>query len=289
MDFRTYQITYITFKTGTYTTKLINIFAHEMLEDFPYNLSGELIKKFSENLKTIDEALPKAVEKAKEYGITLKNSDKELAATYEVSADPFTTTAFILGVLRFSINEDKPFENFEFERYLNLQALVMLIGHLEAFMADTLKAICKKRPEILRRDKTVTWKEIVDSSSKEELIDRMIEEYSLKFSFKPISKKLEFWEKNHGIKITISEHDILKINVAEQNRNIILHNNAQVSQEYLNRTGKTDLSVGDIVPIDIEYLENTFVLIENLASKIYEEVAQKFFDADQKDLFRYFS
>ena len=141
-----------------------------------------------------------------------------------------------------------------------------------------VKVLSKVKPELLKRKKEVTWDEIIDSGNWNTLINHIIEMYAYDFGWKTISEKLKFLRDKIGIKIDTNNDEEILLSDAENVRNIIVHNGGKVSLEFITRTGRTDLQIGDMYIVTIEFWDKVSQLVDYIANQLYLIVLAKFFD-----------
>jgi hypothetical protein len=138
----------------------------------------------------------------------------------------------------------------DFANSIQTQALAMVIAHLEAFFADSVRTICRVRPDVMKCDKKVDWRTLLELNGWPETQNYLIEEYVFNFGWGSIKDSVVSARETLGIDLNNIDDAILEeIHTAEQIRNIAMHNGGRASAEYLKRTGREDLSLGDVVPV----------------------------------------
>ncbi|MFQ5848679.1 MAG: hypothetical protein ACE5IQ_13545 [Candidatus Methylomirabilales bacterium] len=157
----------------------------------------------------------------------------------------------------------------------------MLFAHLDAFLADTVRAICFKCPEVLKCDKKMDWAQIIACGSWETVLDRLVEEYVFAFGWPGLTKRVEHMKERIGLELEVPEEELQEIRGAELIRDVIVHNGGQVSQEYLNRSGRTDVAVGDGIDVGGEELRKVSGAMRRLAEGIAKATAKKFFEKEE--------
>lgn len=121
---------------------------------------------------------------------------------------------------------------------------------------------------------------IVNSASKEEMIESIIEEKLRSIFYgKPtdiLTKdklKLEisdnFSSVNKGI---ISEYEEITAR-----RNIVVHNNGMVDNKYIKETKNVAFKLNSKIPIDNTYLKNSLAVLEGIAALISDEVIKNIY------------
>lgn len=112
----------------------------------------------------------------------------------------------------------------------------------------------------------------------EELRAMMADDYAFQIGVKGnLKEKVQALGK-HGIEPGIPTQDLDILTEAEQIRHLILHNGGKVSTEFLRRTKRTDVKLGEDLPLPIEYTLPCFGAGTNLVAAIYTATALKYFD-----------
>jgi hypothetical protein len=165
----------------------------------------------------------------------------------------------------------------DFARLLLTHELTMTLALVEAFLGDSLRAMCRREPRILRRSKQITWEEVVDAGNWDFLLARLVEAFAYDFGWKSLRDKVVWLGKEHGLKLVLAEPELAAMDGAEQTRHLIVHNGGRASAEYLERTGRTDVAVGTLVPIDSGFVEAFHDVALYLCGEVYAAIAMGFF------------
>jgi hypothetical protein len=128
------------------------------------------------------------------------------------------------------------------------------------------------------------WDRILQKGNWQNLVESMIEEYLYAFGWKTIHQRVEYLGSKHGLRIKTPTSVLLFIDEAENTRHAVIHNSGKVSQEYKNRTGQTDLTIGDVIPINTKYTDQLTRAVGTLGFDVFAAVAQKFFGIKKQDL-----
>ena len=254
-------------------TRVTSLATGAALNEFPYNLDNETLDSFQTALHTILGELEQAFKRS-------TSSGEELRARTKYSEQHIINPlAHNLVTLFFARKlTGQPTENIlQVGSLLYAQEIVMLLAHLDAFMADTVRTICVREPRILRRTKKIDWADIIDSGNWETLIDNMVDSYAYEFGWKSIRERVEYLRREHGLQIGFSPEKLKNLDAAENLRHIIIHNGSRVSPEYLARTGRTDVTIGELIPVAAEDAEEVSGLVGGLASNLFRAVAEKYF------------
>jgi len=274
MQWEVYRKTYYTYLLSVSQTSLLTRVASEVLKDFPRKLPDNLYRTLKEDLR-------KAVDAFRRLFSVSRPGEESPTITFQTEGDIFQPTFDMYSAQAMLGHRIQPQD---FMRTLCSQELVMLFAHLDAFIADSVRAICQVRPEVLKRDKTIEWKIIFDCGGWEHLVNHLIERYVYEFGWGTVRKRIGFVTKEFGLEVEMSEASLRLIDEAENTRNIVVHNGGRVSQEYIARTGRTDVTLGELVPLPLEYVERAAIETRMLASVVMECVARKFFNIKDADL-----
>jgi hypothetical protein len=285
---------------------VLNLAAGEVLRDFPARLPEGLREPLGRDMLKVGRMLTEAVseigvgveaeERARMLDQELSRVEAEIEAeskkgkvkTTSAELDQMDTEGRIFVHVLFmfialSLLDISP-HDLDFNRLLCSQQLVMVLAHLDAFMADSLRAICRVRPEVLMSEKKLEWSTLISCGGWDELLAHLIEQYVFEFGWRSIYKRVQFLKEQLGLVIDFPESDIELLEEAENIRNIIVHNGGRVSQEYIARTGRDDLRIGDFVPVTLEYVDEVSMAASTLAGELFVEVSRKFFGIEESEI-----
>lgn len=252
-----YERQFQAFMRSASQTKLIAQIAGELLTDFPQRLPPEVRQRLAKDMRSwVSKGPDLAKARMKEPGQKVEMewpSDDLLEATLSVLQAQFfahrhETTKLSMPNFRSLIYE---------------QELVMLVAQLEAFFSESVRAMCVAEPRVLRREKALTWSEVLDCESLQGVMKRMIEAYTFELGLKSLAERFKHLKEKHGVEIALKEEDLQYLDEIEALRHVIVHNGGRVSQEYLKRTGRSDVKIGDVISVDADFRE-----IANLSVRI---------------------
>jgi len=275
------------------------------LDGFPDNVPEELKKAIEYNLENIEDIVSLYFAHVKGIDYKLKNTlidDKTKIYLNLIKKNPplildIYTQAMMLflrkGEYEFhkqKLDGQKNIEFIEmsskelflvdFNSIIFSKCLVTSISQLESFISDTIKIIIKICPNVLKTEKKAINYEELFSNSFEDLKIKVIEKYLYDFSFDSLVVQLEKLKK-FGIVIEYHKNSKELINIAEQVRHIVVHNNGRINQKFLdniyNKSTKLKLKLGEKYQIDLAFIRDVNALIEFLMDEIYKLVKKKFF------------
>lgn len=280
MELEDYQQIHMNFRVAVAQTRFISVAAGDVLKEFPHRLPNDTRQNIVKAYKSFFDGIGKAVWTAKKR----KVRPSKRKTRYRIHlVNPVARSATLLMLDRFLAGEDVV-EDTDFNQLLCAQELVMLIAHLDGFLSDSLRAICKREPNVLHSNKQMRWDRILNQGSWQNLIESMIEEHLYSFGWKSISDRVTYLKSEYGVSIPTSASLLLLIDEAEKIRHIVIHNGGKVSQEYKDRTGRTDVKIGEVIPINTAYTDRIKMAVATLGIDIFTAVAQKFFNAKKEDL-----
>jgi hypothetical protein len=232
---------------------ILTLVSAETLKDFPTNLPDELKEPLLKGMLEVGTALKEVAKAAKEG----KPIRKNLSRPTDPTKGKLLDSVISLFISQVSMDESQVIsERFQigFERLLSLQTVIMTFAFLDAFMADTVRTICIARPEVLKSEKKIEWSTALTFDKKEDLIKYLIERYVFEFGWLNLLKRIEHLEKQVGIELETPASQIQLLDMAENIRHVAVHNGGKVSQEFIERTGRNDLAIGEFVPVTFESL-----------------------------------
>lgn len=273
MNLQEYKQIYFDFEVAVSCTRLIAVLSAKSLRGFPKNLPPDWKEVIAKTFREWGNALTLAADTAASTGsasvvFSMADSDMQF----------LEPAANIVKAGSFGSNTTRVVESLPFA-----QELAMLVAHLDALMSDCLKAACRVEPRLLHRTKKMNWETILEIGHWEGVITKMIEDYAYEFGWKSTKEKVQYLLSEHGLAITTPQAKLDSIDEAESIRHLVVHNGSRVSQEYLDRTGRTDLSVGDIIPIDEQYAGKVHSSILDLGSDVFLAIGTKYFHASREE------
>ena len=190
MKWEDYHKIYWTYELSVNQTKILNFYGHKIFIEFPKGLPENirdqwvsdqnlLLKMFAELLPYMDN---KSIDDASE------NFDLNFEDTKLENPEIFMNqVAIYTSLMKLEMKFDK---NVNFQRLLYSQELVMMLAHLEAFLSDSLRAICRVRPEILKSNKQIEWSTLIDFGDWDKIKGHLIEDYTFDFGWKTFKDKI---------------------------------------------------------------------------------------------------
>lgn len=124
--------------------------------------------------------------------------------------------------------------------------LARTVDNFQCYIVDLVRAVLRKRPEILTNSQpSISVETLLSFSSKEEIVHYIIERKVNSLAYQGF-KELQDWCTERGIPIVLpageQRHDLPEI-VAT--RNIIVHNRGLVDEKYLNVSANLSFKLGE--------------------------------------------
>ncbi len=254
-----YERLYHSNQASIYQTQLLSLAAGEVLKDFPRKLPSALNERY---WKTIEHLYKIINSELVRRGFV--SGDAKVDLDDAELSDVFSQTvlgSFIEGIFagEISKSDNGKVRQIDFEYLLRTQQLVMLFAFVDAFLADTVRVICKAKPNVLKKNsKTITWERVASASSLEQLKDEMADMFAYDLGWRQdITGRLETLRSQFGLTLDCSKVDTSRLEKLEKVRDIVVHNGGRISREFVQRTGEEHLVLGQLYQVkdnDIEQL-----------------------------------
>jgi hypothetical protein len=164
-----------------------------------------------------------------------------------------------------------------FGKILWSEELVMIITLLDAFMVDSMRTIIRAQPAILNSEKSIKISEVLATKSWDGLLSYLTNEEVDRFGGLSVEKQVKALEgKPLNLSLQINKADLDIVNEAESVRHIIIHNGGKVNQQFIERTGKTDIGEGEQYPLGSSFVAKSSVSSERIALKVFDAISKKF-------------
>jgi hypothetical protein len=272
VSWREYRDSYQSYELSASQSRVLTIVAREALKDFPSKLPKSIREPLTDTMTQVNRALGLA-EPETEGRPVPEYIAMDVSKSHEIAK---AALSMYLARAHLGI----PSEDVDFERALCSQALVMVFAHIDTFMCDTIETVCRMRPEIMNSRKSMEWDTILSLGGWEELLDHMIEMYVFKFGWKPVSQRVEFLRKEIGLNIDFTDSELGSVAEAENLRHVVVHNGGRGSEEYLKKSGRQDVALGELLPIPPVLVQDAYQATRTLAGHLFLAVSEKFFDKD---------
>jgi hypothetical protein len=289
MNWEDYYRRYKSFALAMRQADLVAIVATKALCAFPASLPGDwknsVMHGFAGFVGSLRGALAEMEMPASgEAGQLITMSPNETDEQHEDSHDPHAELAEASVLLMIDGFRGTEQETHDFAEAASSQLLAIGFAHISAFISDTLRVICRHRPEVLRSDRTLTCKSLLDIGNWDGILSQMIEDYVFKFGWSSVPEIVSAMRQRLGLQIAIPQWRLDNIGQAELLRNLIIHNGTRVSSEYLKRTGRTDVGIGDKLLVDSLAVRRICFDLLVLAGEIFLDVSEVHFGKTRTEI-----
>jgi hypothetical protein len=162
----------------------------------------------------------------------------------------------------------------------------MLYAHVDAFLGETLRVICRATPEVLRTGKQLTWKTALSFTSMDELTDALAEQFTYEFGWKTLADRLEFLRNSFGVNLNIPNDELQLLREFEHRRHLIIHNGGFVTDKYITDTANAKMKAGERISISRAEVRSLGHAVVMLGSDLFSEIAVRCLGAKPSDLTR---
>lgn len=279
MEWNNYKAIYRNFEFSISQSMVMTLVSHEVLGEWPKSLPEKIQKPLASARKKWGELWTARFDDK----ITSSQLDDEIDGLISEMKNEGLSPLFGAAIQMHIYRPNLESSEIDFNRIVNSQAYVMAFAHMDAFITDSFRAICRVRPEVMKSEKKIEWADIISCGSWDKLLTHLIEQSSFQFGWQSVLKRLEFLRNQIGLTISITEEQLRLIDDAELIRNVLVHNGGSVSQEFLERSKRTDLNLGEQIPLTIDSTRNIIRTISELGNALYKSVAKKFYDKDNPE------
>jgi hypothetical protein len=287
-EWEDYRKVFLNYQQTASETILISLVTEEILKDFPKNIPKNVGTPAFQTLSRISQSIIQAEKEFSEGKAASHETKQKLEKSenhFEESkktkstelADKVAFEILCLMISSVGCDEKFDFKNLDFSRLQNFQGLIMHFSNFEGILADSLRAICYVRPEVMKKKKTVEWEEILSLKSWQDIIDMLTEKFVYDLGWQSLEERVNTFRTLFGLELNFSEDEIAVLKKVELIRNLIVHNAGKVNADYLKLEPSEKLQIGDYVPFDKEFLEHVSRTLQSIAANIYLQISIKYF------------
>lgn len=218
-----------------------------------------------------------------ESNATLKvNEDNEEKRAYWVIKNPRKRQE----------SKEKISERYQLIRVMNLlprNTLISMVSEFDYFISELLNNIFRFNHDYIKSSqRSFNFQEIMEYDNLDEIIDYVIEKEIENVLRSSHSEQFSYLEKKFNIS-TLKKFDSWGgfIELTER-RNLFVHTNGRVSKQYLSvcerEKYKANVSCGDVVHVDDEYLKNAHRIIYEVIFKLNHVILNIVFKKDSEKI-----
>lgn len=249
--------------------RLIGLNNYHLYLDFPKNITAELKEIWKKGFETI---------------LSKFNADDKESTV--ITSIPANIGAFIQPFLVFHRRGGLELESLHFLQLALQQEFIMYLAYLEAFFQDYRKHLYKIDPKLLsNKDRTITWEEITEKKSLEEIHELLVEKCLEKSGYDKINEVIEkLNNKPIQLKIKLEKEQINYLNEMVLIRNMIVHNNSKVSNDYKKLRKDSPFKVGDEYLLNFEQLYVTYNFLQWVIFESFVAFKIKYFGGEYSNI-----
>jgi len=268
-----YEVIYHTSQASIHQTMFLSAVTGEIFKDFPTGLPPAFGVKYQKLLTD----LIKAIESTK------RSPDGRYHVDYNaISGDEEFSSIAIMMVVESAIAKrgvpTPKSDVSDFDRFLTSLQLVMLFAYIDAFLADTIRIVCRARPEVLKKQsKKIAYDRVIASRSLHQLKDELVDDFAFELGRQTdIKGRLKFFKDHFGIVVKCPATDLQGLAKLERIRDIVVHNGGRVSLEFMRKTGEKRFALGQVYPLTSKEIRALALFARRLSGSIFVEVSTKF-------------
>jgi hypothetical protein len=289
MELREFMRSYHETTAALQQTHVAALAASIVLRDFPNRLPEptrvrvvDLMRQLANALKEATDAL-RGKDRAEDTGLLREDRiNVDSTAGEPEEHDQILSRALMLMVT--SGATGIALDRIDFVPLLFAQDIVTTLAHLDGFTADVLKSICVREPRLLRRRKTMTWDSILDAGSWDAVLAQMVEEHAFEFGWRNLTERLKQLAEDGGLSLDMGATELELLESAYQLRHIIVHSGSRVTREFLLRTHRTDVSIGQKLTVTADFAGQINHAAVMMCGDLFVSAAVKFFGASEQEL-----
>lgn len=297
-DLSSYKGTYLSFVRAIHQTQLVSAVAEYSFRDFPRHLPSAAAGAIRELFNQVASALLTAAsgagtKKANRLPNTVRvrkmiaENPKGLKSSHDEASQIAMHALYLM--LAQDLEKKRPAGvkvGKQFQILARHQTVAMLYAHVDAFFADTLRLICRVKPEVLRTGKQLTWETVLGFHSIESLVGTLAEQFIYGFGWKTLKERLKFLRDKFGLDPNIPAGQLELLILFEQRRHLIIHNGGVVTAKYVADAHDKDANIGRQLLISREEIRSLGHAVMMLGSELCSKVAVQFLNAKPADLTR---
>ena len=247
MIWKDYYNSYMRFELAVNQACVVAKAADSILQDFPDHLP----KDWQEKIKVGESTLATVLQEFIKHGpneATLPSTEGFQLSSDVIDSLQYDAPEIVRPILNSYANAcalEYPRQNLRFNEQVYVQQLVMTFAYLDAFIGDSVRAICSMCPDVMKSSKKADWEAIISAGSWERLLQNLVDQYVYQFGFDSVVKRLDKMNHLFGLRINLAERIALVLEGGELVRNLFVHNGGQISQKFIDSTQRLHLQMGD--------------------------------------------
>lgn len=250
--FEEYRERYLDFLLSLNQIDVVSVISSLLLADFPNKLPKEPREVYEDIARQLE-----GVRSTQELELSFQ--DRRLAS---------------LVMVHIISKEDARVTPVDFYHVVIRQQIIMIFAYLDAFIADSVRVICRCHPGVLRSQKSVTVDKVISTGAWDNLMTELIDDYVREFNAPNVAKRLQHMKKQLGVRIHLTPKDIEFLDEAEHIRHAFVHNGGRADTNFLKKVKRVKLTVGELIVPEYEYVVHLHELAVNLGADIFGSVCE---------------
>jgi hypothetical protein len=166
----------------------------------------------------------------------------------------------------------------QFEEHISIQTYTQIVDQLNYYIGNVLLECFVRRPEMLKKSRTITWERVLSYSSMSDLHYALAEEYVQSLMFMASSQLFETLEKVHGFTPFERRESALKFFVdINLKRNLLVHNYGRVNTIFLSRISSPEkYNIGEKISVSLKELFMFVPLANSFVVTLDKYLCEKF-------------
>jgi len=165
------------------------------------------------------------------------------------------------------------------EKYLPLICEMTFQRNVDNFLtsiSDILTIVFTVRPEMLTSEEKLTYKEVLEYETKQELIAALAERKVMDLSFKGLKELAEYLSAKHGFVLFEQAADLERAAILVEKRNLLAHNRGYVNKRYLTRVKGAKEKLGERLNIDARHVFDEQLFLARSNGEMQKGALQRF-------------
>jgi len=257
------------------------------------NRISEVVFGFVENMDALNESSPLVIHVVNSVAVGLSKAHSEYLEKYgEIKEQDDEKKVYSVPVEKQGRTNKLSIQSANLRASAKLiprNFLVSYVSEFDCFLGALLKVIYTKKPELLNdSSKQITYTELLAYESLEDAKEQILEKEIESVLRKSHSEHFSVLENKFGIKLRKGLDIWSDFIEMTERRNLFVHSNGVVSSQYLkvceqNGVEVKDISVGDKLQVDSEYLKNSYRVIFEISVKLAHVLWRKLFPEERED------
>lgn len=156
-------------------------------------------------------------------------------------------------------------------------SFIYLVALFDAFVSDSLTAVLRARPEMLRSNRKLSYETILAATDRDDLIAHMAEREVGEFAYQSFRAKSSYLRDRFGIEMPSPEEADLDTVVERlARRNLLVHNNGFVNSAYLDSVRQDPPVVGKQLEVTEPYFNVAAQEFIAMARHLTRTLTEKF-------------